>query len=246
MSGQQLNASNRQLLDALHRIDPNARLEIANALWLRKGLAVNPEFVAVNKDSYHAEVSSLDFADDPRRAAGTINAWVDRDTQGKIPSIVDELERDTALVLTDAVYFKGMWSDPFDPANTKPRTFFLPNGKTIATPMMEQHGVYGYLETKDFQTIRLPYGYSRFAMYVFLPRKKDGLAGFVKSLDQTHWTGWTNKIASRSGTIMLPKFQLRYGKKLNGALEAMGMGVAFRGEADFSGMVSAQLSLNAG
>ena len=55
-----------------------------------------------------------------------------------------------------------------------------------------------------------------------------------------------NKFASRSGTIMLPKFQLRYGKKLNGALEAMGMGVAFRGEADFSGMVSAQLSLNAG
>ena len=177
MSGQQLNASNRQLLDALHRIDPNARLEIANALWLRKGLAVNPEFVAVNKDSYHAEVSSLDFADDPRRAAGTINAWVDRDTQGKIPSIVDELERDTALVLTDAVYFKGMWSDPFDPANTKPRTFFLPSGKTITTPMMEQDGVYGYLETNIFRRFVCPMAIRGSRCMYFLSRKKDGLAG---------------------------------------------------------------------
>ncbi|HVA39931.1 MAG TPA: serpin family protein, partial [Candidatus Binataceae bacterium] len=200
--------------------------------------AVNPEFVALNKDSYQAEVRSLDFAGDPGRAAETINAWVNRNTQGKIPSIVGELERDTMLVLTDAVYFKGGWSDAFAPALTKPRAFFPPGGKSLTTPMMERHGVYSYLETKDFQAIRLPYGNAQFAMYVFLPRKKDGLAGFVKSLDQPHWTQWMAKFADREGTIVLPKFQLRYGRKLNGALEAMGMDVAFdKAEADFSGIV---------
>jgi serine protease inhibitor len=147
----QLNASNRQLLEALHKADPDARLEIANALWLREGLAVSPEFVALNKNYYGADVRNLDFAGDPERATEIINAWVSRNTQGKIPSIVDGLEPDTALVLTDAVYFKGGWSDVFDPHASKPHPFFGPDGKSATTPMMEQDGFYSYLETNDFR-----------------------------------------------------------------------------------------------
>jgi serine protease inhibitor len=147
----QLNASNRQLLEALRKADPDARLEIANALWLREGLTVNPEFVALNNDYYGAEVSNLDFAGDPRHATQIINEWVSRNTKGKIPSIVADLDRDTALVLTDAVYFKGAWSEVFDLRKSKPREFFGPDGKSATTPMMEQDGVYSYLETKNFQ-----------------------------------------------------------------------------------------------
>ena len=233
----QLNASNRQLLEALHKADSSTRLEIANALWLREGLEINPEFVALNKDYYGADVRSLDFAGDPQHAAVIINAWVSRNTQGKIPSIVDRLGYDTALVLTDAVYFKGRWSHVFDPHKSKPRAFFGADGKPATTPMMEQQGVYSYLETKDFQGICLPYGNRQFAMYVFLPRAKDGLKKLLKSFDQPHWTEWMEKFASRSGTIVLPKFELRYGGTLNAALEAMGMGVAFNEKADFSGIV---------
>ena len=233
----QLNASNRQLLEALRKADPDARLEIANALWLQKDLAVNPGFVALNKDYYGADVRSLDFAGDPQRAVEIINAWVSRNTQGKIPSIVDRLETDTALVLTDAVYFKGGWSEVFDPQESKPRAFFGPDGKSASTPMMEQDGSYSYLETNDFQGIRLPYGNGQFAMYVFLPRAKNGLRKLLKSLDMSHWEEWTKKFASSSGTIVLPEFEVRYGEKLNAVLEAMGMGVAFnKEEADFSGI----------
>lgn len=240
INGQQLNASNRQLLDALRTADRDTRLEIANALWLRKGFAVNPEFVALNKDSYHAEVQSLDFAGAPQSAVGTINAWVNRNTQGTIPSIVGKLESDTMLVLTDAVYFKGAWADPFVLPNTKPRNFFLPSGKSLTTPMMKRQGVYTYLETKDFQAIRLPYGNSQFAMYVFLPRQKGGLSGFIKTLDQPHWTEWMKKFAPRNGTLVMPKFELSYARELNAALTAMGMGVAFSKAADFSGIESSR------
>lgn len=239
-----LNASNRQLLEALRKADPDARLEIANALWLREGLAVNPEFVALNKDYYGADVRNLDFAGNPQRATEIINAWVSRNTQGKIPSIVDSLEPDTALVLTDAVYFKGGWSEVFDPQESKPRVFFGPDGKSASTPMMEQDGFYSYLETKDFQGIRLPYGNGQFAMYVFLPRAKNGLGNLLKSVDESHWAKWTKKFASSSGTIVLPKFEVRYGEKLNAVLEAMGMGVAFNKEADFSGITRSPIYIS--
>jgi serine protease inhibitor len=245
MNGAQLNASNRQLLEALRKADPDARLEIANALWLREGLAINPEFVALNKDYYGADVRSLDFAGDPQRAAGIINAWVSRNTQGKIPSIVAGLEGDTALVLTDAVYFKGGWSDVFDPHASKPHPFFGPDAKSATTPMMEQDGFYSYLETNDFQGIRLPYGNGQFAMYVFLPRAKDGLGRLLKSLDESHWTEWIRKFASSKGTIVLPKFEVRYGEKLNAVLEAMGMSVAFNAEeADFSGITPSRIYIS--
>jgi len=241
----QLNASNCQLLEALRKADPDARLEIANALWLREGLTVNPEFVALNKDYYGAEVSNLDFAGDPRRATQIINEWVSRNTKGKIPSIVADLDRDTALVLTDAVYFKGAWSEVFDLRKSKPREFFGPDGKSATTPMMEQDGVYSYLGTKNFQGVRLPYGNGQFAMYVFLPHAKDGLSKFLKSLDQSHWTQWTEKFARSNGKIVLPKFEVRYGKKLNAALKTMGMGVAFNGGADFSGITPSGVYISA-
>jgi serine protease inhibitor len=244
MNGAQLNASNRQLLEALRKADPHARLEISNALWLREGLAINPEFVALNKDYYGADVRSLDFAGDPQRAAGIINAWVSRNTQGKIPSIVDGLEPDTALVLTDAVYFKSGWSEVFDPQESKPRPFLGPDGKSATTSMMEQDGFYSYLENNDFQGIRLPYGNGQFAMYVFLPSAKNGLGNLLKSLDQRHWTEWIRKFASSSGTIVLPKFEVRYGEKLNAVLEAMGMGVAFNKEADFSGITRSPIYIS--
>lgn len=240
-----LNASNRQLLEALRKADPNARLEIANALWLREGLAINPEFVALNKNYYGADVRSLDFAGDPLRATEIINAWVSRNTQGKIPSIVDGLEPDTALVLTDAVYFKSGWSEVFDPQESKPRAFFGPDGKSASTPMMEQDGFYSYLENNDFQGIRLPYGNGQLAMYVFLPRAKNGLGNLLKSLNESHWTEWTKKFASSSGTIVLPKFELRYGEKLNAALKAMGMSAAFNAvKADFSGITPSQVYIS--
>ena len=105
--------------------------------------------------------------------------------------------------------------------------------------MSKYREAYPYLETDAFQAIRMPYANPQFAMYVFLPRKRDGLGEFLKSLDQSHWKEWSAKFSSREGEIALPKFQLGYGNRLVDALKALGMKVAFEpGVADFSGITS--------
>ncbi|MGH8011046.1 MAG: serpin family protein, partial [Candidatus Binataceae bacterium] len=126
------------------------------------------------------------------------------------------LHHDTAMVLTDAVYFKGRWSDQFNPRVTSPRPFHL-SGRTETIPMMDRTGSYLYLETKELQAIRLPYGNRRLAMYVLLPRKTGGLAELAHSLDEKKWNGLINRLEEREGAIMLPKFELRYGGLLNPA-----------------------------
>ena len=191
-----LNQANRELLNTLEQADSSVKMEIANALWAQSGFQINPQFLKLSADYYHAAVANLDFSQDPAKAADQINAWVNRETHGKIPTIVRRPDPNTRLILTDAVYFKGRWTSPFDKKATRPRKFHLDDGGSVDTPMMAQSGRYPYFETDTFQAIRLPYGNGRFAMYVFLPRKTAGLLELMRSLDLAHWSDWMASCAS--------------------------------------------------
>jgi len=241
------NRANHDLLRVIEKADPSVRMEIANALWAQSGFTINPEFLKLSRDSYNAPVESLDFEKEPQKAADTINAWVDKNTRGKIPKIIKRGDPMTRLMITDAVYFKGRWAIPFDKKATGPRTFHLQGGGSVKAPMMVQHGDYPYFESDRFQAIRLAYGNKRFAMYVFLPRDKAGLPNFLESLDQPHWSEWTAKLSNREGKIILPKLESSWGKRLNDVLKAMGMATAFDPDrADFSRIhpVPPQLFIN--
>ena len=233
LSDQQVNGESHQLLDSLAKADPAVQLQIANALWVRSGFALNPEFVERTREYFDATVRALDFAGDPQASVKIINDWASDHTHGKIPGIIDRLNPQTRLVVTDAVYFKGSWTHLFDKKLTRPRAFYLPGGTTVTTPMMEQSGRYPYFETPDFQAVRLAYGHGHFDVYLFLPRKSPsaqghGLSHFLASLDETNWNEWTNRMSgSNEGKIVLPKFELNYSRRLNQQLESMGMGVAF-------------------
>ena len=223
----ELNRSGHHLLKVLEKADPAVRMEIANALWTQSGFPISPDFLKLNEEFYGTSVDNLDFTQDPQRAADTINAWVNRKTHGKIPTIIRKADRLTRLIVTNAVYFKGRWTSPFDKKATETGTFHVDDGGSAKVPLMVQSGKYPYFETDSFQAVRLSYGNQRFALYVFLPRRMQGLPDLVRSLDQPHWREWTGKLVERKGRITLPKFRLTYAKSLNDALKSMGMASAF-------------------
>lgn len=236
LSDDDINRANHYLMHTLAAADPEVQPEIANALWVQKDYPINPDFRAVCESFYDARAANLDFAGDPKGAEAEINSWVDKYTHHRIPVLVGELNRQTRLVLTDAVHFKGTWSSKFEKRETRPRPFHLLSGDSRETAMMEQTGEFRYLENKDFRAIRLPYGNERYAMYVFLPRKMAGLPEFLHFLDEKRWRQWTGQFASKSAKkIVLPKFETTYSERLNDALNQMGMKLAFSGSsADFS------------
>jgi serine protease inhibitor len=234
LDNETFNHNNQSLLQTIEKADSAVQMEIANALWTQSGFPIDQSFLKVNRDFYDASVESLDFAANPRNAVDAINAWVNQKTHAKIPRILNDVSPATVVVLTNAVYFKGRWSAPFDPKKTESRVFHLPAGASTNAPMMTQSGEYPYFENKDFQAIRLPYGNYRFAMYIFLPRTPGGLPGLLRSLDQPHWSQWTGQLARRKGRIVLPKFESTYSQRLDDALKSMGMAIAFQHDADFS------------
>ena len=63
----------------------------------------------------------------PEKARDRINRWVSKATKDLITSILPpgSVNSDTGLVVANAIYFKGMWSMPFDREGTETRLFHL-------------------------------------------------------------------------------------------------------------------------
>lgn len=243
MSLQQVNQANAVLQETLESADPQVQLAIANSLWSREGIALNPAFLQRNRDFYQAEIDTLNFANST--ALSTINGWVNRNTQGRIPQILSRVDQDAVLFLINVIYFKGNWTRAFDRAATIESPFYGLDGTPRPHPLMTQHGQYFYLENEQFQAINLPYGNERFSMYVFLPRPETTLTAFVDSLTAEQWTDWTYEFDSRSGSIQLPRFKLDYGIELSNVLIAIGMSNAFdASRANFSGLSNQRTSIS--
>jgi len=229
---------NADLLAELPSAGPGFELAVANSLWGNRQIRFHDEFLQTAKQSYSAELISLDFAS-PETVA-TINRWVQSKTRERIPHIVDQLSADDPLVLINAVYFKGTWDTPFNRQATREAEFTLPGGGSKIVQMMSRFSYFDYLRGKQFQAVRLPYGLGRLGFYVFLPDKDSSLAEFLKELTAANWASWMAGLRQmhREGELGLPRFRAEYGAELADPLRALGMEIAFdRQRADFSGMV---------
>lgn len=212
------------------------RLIIANGIWYRLDVNLYEEFLENNRRFYGAEVRGLDF-DDPS-SVNAINNWVNVHTAGRITDLMQEIRPDSELLLVNAIYFWGTWTNPFDPALSYEDQFLLPGGQFVDIQMMRQDGTFGYMRGNSFQVVRLPYGDDeRVAMYVFLPDEDSDLIAFYRQLTYENLTAWMAGVTPQPGIVSLPRFQLRYKASLNDALSHLGMAIAFDAQrADFSRM----------
>ena len=61
---------------------------MASRLWGQQGYHFLPDFLAVTRDFYHAELAEVDFVGHTELARETINKWVEEQTQDKIKELV--------------------------------------------------------------------------------------------------------------------------------------------------------------
>jgi serine protease inhibitor len=223
-----IGEANTQLLETLLTPVPAITLSVANSLWADSRRAtLRPAFVEQAQTKYRARVSDLDFAN-PGSAA-TINGWASKQTQGKIPKIIDRLEPSALVLLLNAVYFKGQWTKKFDVNSTQQRDFTLAGGGVKHVPRMMQSGRFGYFETPQLQAIRLPFGGGGdLVMQVLLPAKSSSLEALEAALTPEHWADWQAQYRQRQGEIALPRFELKANYRLNGPLQTLGMKRAFQ------------------
>lgn len=220
---------------------PGRRLAVANAVWVQRDYPLLPDYVRLLGQDYAAAPETVDFLADATGAAGRINKWAERNTNGRIKNLLraGDLSANTRLVLTNTVWMKADWLRQFHPAMTRPGDFHAGAGDTIRLPFMHQQEPFRHLDTPGFQAIELPYVGEEMAMIVFLPKARDGLPAFEGELDAEKLERWIGQL--RAGgpepvDLALPKIRLETRYQLARTLSDMGMALAFGQGADFSGI----------
>ena len=95
---------------------------------------------------------------------------------------------------------------------------------------------YPYYRGDTFQAISLPYRDRQMSMYIFLPDPESGINTFLESLNAERWENWMSEFRQQRVLLVMPKFRLEYRARLNTPLKALGMGITFSDEANFSRM----------
>ncbi|MFW5831310.1 MAG: serpin family protein [Prolixibacteraceae bacterium] len=236
LSVEQINSSYKSLIAALQSLDKDVVFEIANALFYAEGFTVKPQFFGINEHYYDAEVESLDFK--APESVDVINNWVAEKTNSKIQQIIDQLSPLDRMILLNAVYFNGIWTNTFDEEGTKMKTFRKSDGATTEVPMMSKEDQLDYTSNSLFSAVRMPYGNGQYNMMVFLPENGKNSNDVIAALSGENWKNRISGFESKDQVVVtMPRFKFAFELEMNNVLKEMGIQQAFNPEqSDFSGI----------
>jgi serpin B len=236
--GPRATAAMPALLTHLH--DPRKiELSVVHDLWPQAGHPLLPDFLAAMHTAFGAEVRPLDYARHTELARKTINDHVAKATKGRILELLDPtaIETTTLLVLTNALYFKADWLQPFPAEDTRDGPFHLPEGVEVKVPLMHLHGTLACAEVDGVQVVRLPYVDPDYAFDAALPAAGDTLATAEIVLQPDGMAKWTEAAKLQPVLVTLPRFRIEGSFHLCKTLRALGLvRTTTRGEADFRGI----------
>ena len=236
----EINAYNQKLVQELVQQDNTTLLSMANSLWLLDDFQVLSTYRNALKKNYDAEVRREERA----KAKDAINAWCADKTNGCIPDFLKDDPEGKALLL-NALYFKGLWAEPFDKGLTQNELFTNEDGTQTEVAMLNRQSGYLLAQNDLYATVRLPYGNGAFALQVILPQEGVSLAQCIEALNGASWKALQESITWKEVDVKLPKFTIEdYQNSLIRVLMAMGVQEAFRNSADFSKMANKDLMIS--
>ena len=227
------------MIDSLSsKKDQNFRMNIANAIWVQDQFKLRNSFVETVKKDYNSEVRSMDFVKRPEASRDTINYWVEKKTTGRIQDLIPAgmIDNMTRLILTNAVYFNAEWANKFNKELTNNDKFYCLDGKIKETEMMYQRHHHPISQTNDYTILEIPYAGYEYSMLIILPKNNDGLIELSKNLTSNDILAHDKSKKREDVLVYFPKFRMETDYELNKSLSAMGMPLAFSGDADFSNM----------
>jgi len=228
-----------ELIERMNSADKPYELSTANALWVQKAFPFKEDYLKLVKYTYYAEARNLDFFNDPEGSRVSINNWVLEKTKNRINNLLPpkSIKKDTRLILTNAVYFKGKWSIPFKKEATKQDAFWISQTESVQTAMMGLVGKsFKYAENEQAQIIELPYKGEDLSMLIILPLGKD-IQPIEKIINESTLKQWDETLTKQPVNVFIPKFKFDADYQMKDILVGMGMKNAFNKKvADFSAM----------
>ena len=224
-----INAFCLKMLKEANTLDDKTKALIANTVFVNEGLGYRLQDGFIDKANtyYDAQPQNRDFADG--ETMNVINQWASDHTMGMIPEVLDEQTFKPLAVsyLLNALYFKGIWSSPFNPQLTQKESF----GGGPEMPMMwKWFESLDYTENDLYQAVKLPYGNGAYQMTVFLPREEKTVGEVLETLNGSNWQPAFTK---KGVDLKLPRFETDTNQDLEKVMSDLGMPSAFTEGAEF-------------
>lgn len=242
-----LHQTHEEYISLLEKVQEGYQLSTANRLYVNQNAQILPDFLQLVSKMYHSVSKNVDFGNSAK-VTKEINDWVSEATNGKIKDLIpdDVLSSLTALVLVNAIYFKGKWDQAFSAKHTKVEDFFKTADEKIRVDMMFMKKK---LPIKDDDSLgakilELPYIGKDLSMYVILPLKVDGLKNVQTKVDAKFLDSCLRNDGFHSVDVQLslPKFKVDSSFDLGTLLSTLGMSDLFdANKSDLSGMSNSQL-----
>ncbi len=241
ISAATLNEWIRDYTNGLPQTD-GGRLLSANGIWYRdRALTVSDAFQKVNKAYYRADIHAAAF---DQETLHEINGWVDKNTKGMIPSIIDEIPPESVMYLINALAFEAEWETVYREDQVYRDTFTTESGQEQLVDFL--HG-----EERDYLENELSTGFIKYykdrnyAFAALLPNEDVTVAELVTSLDGESLRTMLENPTDITVCTSIPKFKTEYAAELSGTLQKMGMELPFDDSlADFSGIGTAGNAAN--
>jgi serpin B len=234
-----LNKGFSDLSRILNQPYAGTTVAVANKLWAdKRRIELDPNFIRVNKEYYAAGLETLDLGN-VTEASKSINDWVSLHTYNKINDFLkpDFFSRDLILVLTNAVYFKSKWKNPFDPKLTIQKDFIRDSKFKKKASFMVNKGNYSTFENEVVRVLELPYTGNEFSFLILLPQNNINIKQVEDFITLENLNSWTSSLHTLGFTsIQIPKFKSSFELELNDMLTNLGMQNAFGPGAEFGGI----------
>ncbi|XP_052744297.1 uncharacterized protein LOC112053547 [Bicyclus anynana] len=207
-------------LASLNANTPGVKLQNSNSIFVSRRLKLRKEFEQIVRNAYYADVCPVDFSN-TQTAVETVNKWVNQHTNGLIPRIVEasDINPISDALISNALYFKGLWRHAFNPKYTRAGCFHVDNSCQNSV-MMELHEDlnYGFVDNLRAHAIELPYEGGRYSMILLVPLDKGNLNTLIRDLPYMSLPQISELMEPSNVRLFMPKFTVDYSESMVGPL----------------------------
>ena len=189
-------------------------ISLANRVLIEKTFKVNATYRdRIVAKQFHSTIQDVYFVNNGQQIVDNLNQWVSNETRGLIGKVFNEpLPTTTKLVIANAIYFKGIWTSPFNVNQTKNGTFNGLQRTNNQVPFMYRKGQYRTLNIDSLKAMAIEVPYvGNASMVILLPNVNTTLSSMINNLTKLSFNQTIESLLKKQPLtieLYLPKFNL--------------------------------------
>ncbi|KAF6132815.1 serpin family A member 12 [Phyllostomus discolor] len=233
---QELHEGFHYLIQSLNQGDQNLHVSLKTALFIDQRLRPEKRFLTSAKNLYSANSIPTNFQNKDN-ARKKINDYISQNTQGKINTLIKNIDPGTVMLLVNYILFRARWKHEFDPKLTKDEDFVVNENKPVKVPMMFHGGTYEVARDDQLSctVLAMPY-HSNITALLVLPGE-GRMRQVEEALGMDTLDRWKNLMMRRVVDVSVPRFSIMGTYDLKKILSYVGITKIFEENSELTKIV---------